>query len=119
MHDITLAEMTAMQRALHEKHAEDWSPLVPETARSTMLWMVEELGECAAIIKKKGDAAIMENPKVRAAFTEEMCDVLMYYLDVMQCYGITPEALGRAFRAKHEANMRRDYAAREKAFLAE
>ena len=38
--------------------------------------MIEEVGECISIIKKKGDDAIMNDEAVRKAFVEEMGDVL-------------------------------------------
>ena len=38
---------------------------------------------------------------------EEMADVLMFYNDVLLCYGITPEELEEVYRAKHERNMTR------------
>jgi hypothetical protein len=36
-----------------------------------------------------------------------MCDVLMYYNDVLICYDITPDELEKAYRQKHEFNMNR------------
>lgn len=42
------------------------------------------------------------------AFTmEEMADVLMFYNDVMLCYGITPEELQESYTRKFEKNMTR------------
>ena len=40
----------------------------------------------------------MEDPAVRAHFVEEMADVLMFYNDVLLCYGIPAEGLKRAFK---------------------
>ena len=51
----------------------------PEYGKDFILYMIEEIGECIAILKKKGSAAIMEDPAVREAFLSEMADVLMYY----------------------------------------
>lgn len=34
----------------------------PEYAKSFILYMIEEIGESIAIIKKKGEAEIMDNP---------------------------------------------------------
>lgn len=36
-----------------------------------------------------------------------MTDVLMYYNDVMLCYGITADELKRAYTEKFEKNMHR------------
>ena len=49
--------------------------------RNFILWMMEEMGKCIAIIKKKGDSAIMREASVREAFVEEMSDVSMYYFE--------------------------------------
>ncbi len=49
----------------------------------------------------------MEDRELRKDLVEEMTDVLMYYGDVMLCYGITPEELKRAYTEKFERNMTR------------
>lgn len=107
--DLTLGEMLDMQRELWEKNRDTWSPMEPEYGRNFLLWMVEEMGEVIAIIKKKGDAAIMDSPQVRAAFVEEMSDVLMYFGDTLLRYGVTAEELSDAYRRKHVKDMGRDY----------
>ena len=66
-------------------------------------------GRNIAIIKKKGDSAIMREASVREAFVEEMSDVLMYYFDTLLRYGVTPEEISNAYVAKHNKNMGRDY----------
>ena len=38
---------------------------------------------------------------------EEMADVLMYYNDVLLCYGISADELKEAYIAKFEKNMKR------------
>lgn len=105
----TLSELLEMQRALFARHAHEWSPHDPEHARNYLLWSFDELGEVVAIVKKKGDEAIMHNPAVRAHYVEEMCDVLMYLMDNADCYGITGEELSAAYRAKFARNMKRDW----------
>ena len=79
-----------------------WSP-VPES----MLWMIGEIGEVADIVKKHGEEAALQDPALRHALVEEMADVLMYYADVMLCYGISSDELEHAWRAKHARNMNR------------
>ena len=49
----------------------------------------------------------MDDPEVRAHFIEEMADVLMYFGDVMLCYGITEQELKQIHEAKFERNMSR------------
>ena len=109
MSDIKISDMMQMQQELWELHKDKWSPMEPKFGRNFVLYMVEELGECIAVIKKKGDTAIAEVPAVRAHFVEEMSDVLMYYMDTLLRYGITPEELSEAFIRKHCKNMGRDY----------
>ena len=36
-----------------------------------------------------------------------MCDVLMYFTDVMLCYGITPQELEEEYVKKQKRNMAR------------
>ena len=111
MNDIRISDMMAMQRALYEQHKDRWEPSVPQNAGKHLLYLVEELGEAISIIKKKTDSAIMEDEAVRRHFCEEMSDVLMYFTDVLLCYGISPEEIASAFAEKFQKNMGRDYAA--------
>ena len=107
MKDISVSEMMEMQVQLQAKYLEKWGGLSPEKGRSTLLWMIGECGEVADVIKKKGDRAIMDDPEIRAHFIEEMADVLMYFHDLMLCYGITPEDMANTYREKFERNMKR------------
>lgn len=107
MEEFGLQKMQEIQRQLREKYREQWGDLVPECGRDQLLWMMIEAGEVADIIKKKGDGEIMGNENVRAHFLEEMCDVLMYFNDIMLCYSISPEELAKAYLEKHERNMKR------------
>ena len=109
MPDLKISEMLLMQKELFEPHKDKWPPMEPEAGRNFLLFMVEEMGEAIAIIKKKGDKAIMDDKKVRAAFCEEMADVLMYYNDTLLRYGVTAEEISNAYLEKHAKNMGRDY----------
>lgn len=109
MNDMQISDMMRMQRELYQKHKERWQPREPQHARDHMLFMVEELGEAIAIMKKKTDSAIMEDASVRQHFCEEMSDILMYFIDVLLCYGITPDEISFAFVQKFQKNMGRDY----------
>ncbi len=55
------------------------------------MWMVGEIGEVIDIVKKNGDRKAAGDPKLRKDLIEEMADVLMYYNDVLLCYGISAE----------------------------
>jgi len=109
MADIKISDMMEMQIALWERNKDKWSPMEAEYGRNFILWMMEEIGESIAVIKKKGDAAIMQDQAVRSSFVEEMSDVLMYYTDTLLRYGVTPEEISNAYIAKHSKNMGRNY----------
>lgn len=104
---FTLNRMHEIQTELQAKYFDKWGGLSPEKSVRTLLWMMGEAGEVADIIKKKGEAAIMNDPQIRHDFVEEMCDVLMYFNDLMLCYGVTPEELQAVYEAKHARNMKR------------
>ena len=46
--------MMDRQKILFEQNKAKWSPMEPAYGRNFLLWMFEEMGECIAIIKKKG-----------------------------------------------------------------
>ncbi len=112
--DLTISHMMQMQRELYERHKDHWNPREPEFGKDHILYMIEEIGETIAILKKKGNKAILENEAVRQAFLEEMADILMYYVDILLCYDVSPEEISLAFTKKHLKNMDRDYTAEYK-----
>lgn len=69
--------------------------------------MMIEAGEAADIIKKKGDRPIVGDEETRKHFIEELCDVLMYFNDIMLCYSISPEELKKIYLEKHQRNLKR------------
>ena len=69
--------------------------------------MIGEIGEVIDIIKKHGAEAACADDGMRNALVEELADALMYYNDVLLCYGITEEELERAYTEKFEKNMSR------------
>ena len=107
MADFTMDEILEMQRALQEKYKHKWETICPATGKNKMLWMLGELGEVIDIVKKNGDEAAVTDPGLRAALVEELADVLMYYGDILLCYGITPEELKKAYETKFQKNMHR------------
>ena len=98
MTDFTINEMRTMQEALQEKYKDRWEPIAPDAGKHKLLWMVGEIGEVIDIVKKNGDRKVTEDDKVRKELVEEMADILMYYNDIMLCYGITAEELKKAYR---------------------
>lgn len=107
--DLSVSQLMQMQKALHKLHENEWPPMESEYGRNCILYMIEEIGETIAILKKKGDLSVAENPDVRAAFLEEMSDVLMYYMDALLRYHVTPEEISEAYLKKHLHNMGRNY----------
>lgn len=107
MKNFSFVEMQEMQKQLQEQYKDKWEAITPETGKNKLLWLFAELGEVADIIKKDGDKKIVEEKAVRTHFIEELCDVLMYFNDIMLCYGITVEELKDEYLKKHEKNMKR------------
>ena len=107
MGDFTLEDMLAIQQALQEKYKDKWETICPEAGKHKLLWMLGEVGEVIDIIKKNGDQKAVEDAAVRQHLVEEMADVLMYYNDVLLCYGIGEQELKEAYIAKFEKNMKR------------
>ena len=107
MSDFSIREMLAMQQTLQEKYKDKWETIRPEAGKHKLLWMIGEIGEVVDIIKKNGDIKSLENSNLRKHFIEEMADVLMYYNDVLLCYGISDEELKEAYTTKFEKNMKR------------
>ena len=109
MPDLKLSDLMAMQQELQDKHKGKWAPITPEYGRSCLLWMVEELGEVIAIVKKSDEKLIMSDEKIRAALAEEFVDVLMFMNDALMCYGLTASDFAEAYIRKHAKNMNRDW----------
>ena len=109
MKDINFNEMLKMQHELWEKNKDTWSPLEPRYARNHFLWMIGEIGEVLDIVKKCEEERIMSDTGIKTAFTEELCDVLMYFNDILLRYKISPEDIATAYVRKHHKNMNRDY----------
>lgn len=107
MAEFTMSEMQEMQKQLQEKYQHKWEPICPEIGQNKLLWMIGEIGEVIDIIKKNGAQTAIADADLRKALVEEMADVLMYYNDVMLCYGITEEEMKQAYTEKFEKNMKR------------
>ena len=107
MADWSFHEMQQIQTELQEKYKHIWQKIEPTAGRDKLLWMMIEAGEMADIIKKCGDAEIMDDENTRQHFIEEICDVLMYLNDVMLCYNISVDELRNIYLEKHKKNMGR------------
>ena len=89
--------------------AKGWTDTDPGYAKDHLLNMIGEIGEVADIFKKKKVDKCMTDPEVRAMLVEEMADVQMYFIEVMNRLQITPEEFSKAYVAKHEQVMKRDF----------
>lgn len=107
MEDFSVNEMLELQKKLQERYQDKWEPIGPETGKNKLLWMIGEIGEVIDIVKKNGGEKAVMDTELRVHLVEEMADVLMYYNDVLLCYGITAEELKKAYKEKTERNMNR------------
>jgi len=114
--EIKISEMLKCQHELWERHKDEWSPMEPEYARNSLLWMIEEIGEVIAIIKKRGEKEIIEDKKLKDAFLEELVDVFMYFLDVLLRYNINGDDFSKAYIKKNNHNQKRDYSKEHKSY---
>lgn len=69
--------------------------------------MIGEIGEVIDIVKKHGDQKAVDDAELRKHLVEEMADVLMYFNDILLCYGISEAELKEAYIEKFEKNMKR------------
>ena len=116
--ELKISDMLKSQYELWEKHKDKWSPMTPVNARNSLLWMIDELGEVIAIIKKKGEEEILANSEIKEHFLEELVDVFMYFLDVLLRYGFTGVDFSDAYRKKSKHNLKRDYSRENREFLS-
>lgn len=107
MADFSINEMQEMQRSLQDKYKDKWEPICPETGKNKLLWMIGEIGEVIDIVKQNGGLKASSDIDLRKELVEEMADVLMYYNDVMLCYGITADELKQVYTEKFQKNMKR------------
>ena len=100
MCDFSVNEMLDMQKRLQDKYRDKWEALSPQAGKHKLLWMIGEIGEVIDLVKKHGDIKASHDVESRKDLVEEMADVLMYYNDVMLCYGISADELKQAYTAK-------------------
>ena len=105
MEEFSIQEMQQMQIMLQEHYKDRWEPICPATGQNKLLWMLGELGEVIDIIKKNGYGRAMTEK--RSELVEEMADVLMYFNDIMLCYGVTEQELKDGYVQKFKKNMNR------------
>ena len=107
MADFGINEMLEMQKALQEQYKHKWEPICPETGQNKLLWMIGEIGEVIDLVKKHSGTKVCTEETLKKDLVEEMADVLMYYNDILLCYGITAEELKLAYIEKFHRNMNR------------
>lgn len=107
MNDFGITEMQEMQKALQEKYKDKWEGISPEIGQNKLLWMIGEIGELIDIVKQNGGRKASTDEALRKDLVEELADVLMYYNDVLLCYGISAEELKQSYTKKFEKNMKR------------
>lgn len=107
MNDFGINEMQEMQKALQEKYKDKWEGISPEIGKNKLLWMIGEIGEVIDIVKQNGGTKASTDASLRKDLVEELADVLMYYNDVLLCYGISAGELKKIYTEKFEKNMKR------------
>ena len=107
MDDFGINEMLDMQRALQEKYKDKWNPICPDRGKDQLLWMIGEIGVVIDIVKKHGGENASQDVDRRKHLIEELADVLMYYNDILLCYGISADELKKSYISKFEKNMKR------------
>lgn len=107
MADFSINEMQQMQKLLQDKYKDKWEEISPETGKNKMLWLIGEIGEAIDIVKKNGGYKASTDKELRKDLVEELADVLMYYNDILLCYGITADELKQSYTNKFEKNMKR------------
>ncbi len=107
MSDFGINEMQEMQKVLQEKYKDKWEGISPEIGKNKLLWMIGEVGEVIDIVKQNGGTKACTDVSLRKDLVEELADVLMYYNDVLLCYGISAEELKQSYTKKFEKNMKR------------
>ena len=61
--DLKISELKEMQYKLFEKNKDRWNDMEPKAAKDHILYMVEEIGECISIIKKKKIDNVMNDDR--------------------------------------------------------
>ncbi len=107
MADFGINEMLDMQKELQEKYKDKWEAISPEAGKHKLLWMIGEVGEVIDIVKKNGGTKAAADAELRKNLVEELADVLMYFNDVLLCYGISADELKDSYVRKFERNMKR------------
>ena len=107
MSDFSINEMQEMQKELQEKYKDKWEAICPENGKNKLLWMIGEIGEVIDIVKKHGGEKASTDTDLRLDLVEEMADILMYYNDIMLCYGISAEELKNSYTKKFKRNLDR------------
>ena len=51
--DLSISDMQKMQLELYEVNKEKWNDMEPKAAKSHILYMIEEIGECYIHYKEK------------------------------------------------------------------
>ena len=87
--DLKISELKQMQYKLFEANKEKWNDMEPKYAKDHMLYMNDE--------------------KIRSRFIEEMCDVMMYYVEVLNRLNITEEEFSEAYINKNHINLNRNF----------
>ena len=71
--------------------------------------LVHDLPALEAEVLFQAWQEVVRDDALRAHLCEEMADVFMYLCDVMLCCGVSAEEFEKAYRAKADRNLKRDF----------
>ncbi len=111
--NLSISEILEMSRKLHEKN--NWK-FDMAYGKDYFLLMIEEIGESIEILMKIGEKSIMEDYEVRQKFVEELADILAYFTNLLNCFGIDSDEFCKSYSNKFEKNMSRDFENRKAEF---
>lgn len=107
--NLSITNFLEMSQNLWKKNKDSWEPMTPEYGKISILYMIEEIGEIIALLKKKDSENLMTDSELRERFIEELADVLMYYSDVLNRFNITAKEFSNIYYKKYHYNLNRDY----------
>jgi len=103
---ITIEDTLLGSKEQNDFYKGKWMPLEKENGAYKALWLIGELGEVIDIIKKKGPDAIYSDQEIRKEFVKEITDCYMYMADLLNCYGISADEIGKAYFDKLNYNLK-------------
>lgn len=107
MSDFAIKDMLQCSRPYRKNTRTNGKRSAPKPVSINCCGCLVKSEKSLTSLRKNGDKKAIEDSAVRQQLVEEMADVLMYYNDVLLCYGIREQELKKTYIAKFEKNMTR------------